>query len=126
MLLKTYAGRFRLTDGGSVAAGVTQLHSARAHAGPQRLSVRIQPARRWSSGATPFTCRKYRCPRPIVTSEYDISEPMAAESRQRTFEYVASERLLVTGGHVHLPGFAHVVPSGSGFRLVPEPWAVDI
>jgi hypothetical protein len=34
----------------------------------------------------------------------------------------ASERLLVTGMHLHFPGFAHVVREGDGYRLVPEAW----
>ena len=65
-------------------------------------------------------------PRPEVTSEFDVSEPLAAENRFKIFDYVAKEGLLVTGGHLHLPGFAHVVPNGRGFQLMPEPWMVVI
>jgi hypothetical protein len=65
-------------------------------------------------------------PRPEVTSEFDISEPLAAENRCKIFDYVAEEGLLVTGGHLHLPGFAHLVPSGRGFQLVPEAGMVEI
>jgi glyoxylase-like metal-dependent hydrolase (beta-lactamase superfamily II) len=65
-------------------------------------------------------------PRPEVTSEYDISEPLAAENRFKIFDYVAKERHLVTGGHLHLPGFAHVIPNGRGYQLVPEAWMVEI
>ena len=32
----------------------------------------------------------------------------------------------MTGGHLHLPGFAHLVPNGRGFQLVPEAWKVVI
>ena len=125
LLLNTYAGRFRLTSGGTVVAGVTQLplpgHTP-GHSGYQ-IDSAGQTLVIW--GDTVHV-PEIQIPRPIVTSEYDISEPMAADSRQRIFEHVASERLLVTGGHVHLPGFAHIVPSGGGFRLVPEPWAVEL
>ena len=31
-------------------------------------------------------------------------------------------RLLVTGMHLHFPGFAHLVRDGSGYRLIPEAW----
>ena len=71
-------------------------------------------------------CRRFQIPRPEVTSEFDVSEPLAAENRFRIFDYVAKEGLLVTGGHLHLPGFAHVVPNGRGFQLMPEPWMVEI
>ncbi|MEJ0097190.1 MAG: hypothetical protein WDM84_03685 [Bauldia sp.] len=65
-------------------------------------------------------------PRPQVTSEYDVDEGLAHANRRKIFDYVAKERLLVTGGHMHLPGFAHVVPEGQGFRLVPESWAIEV
>jgi glyoxylase-like metal-dependent hydrolase (beta-lactamase superfamily II) len=65
-------------------------------------------------------------PRPQVTSEFDINERLAEENRRRIFDLVATEGVLVTGGHLHLPGFAHLVRSGSGFRLVPEPWRVVV
>jgi hypothetical protein len=35
---------------------------------------------------------------------------------------VATDRLLVTGMHLHFPGFAHLVRDGSGYRLIPEAW----
>jgi hypothetical protein len=35
-----------------------------------------------------------------VTSEFDVDERLAAENRRRIFDYVAKERLLVTGGHL--------------------------
>jgi hypothetical protein len=65
-------------------------------------------------------------PRPEVTSEYDISEPLAAENRFKIFDYAAKERHLVTGGHLHLPGFAHIIPNRRGYQLVPEAWMVEI
>ena len=71
-------------------------------------------------------CPRSRIPRPQVTSEYDVDERLAAENRFRIFDYVASERHLVTGGHLHLPGFAHVIPNGAGFQLVPEAWMVAL
>lgn len=65
-------------------------------------------------------------PRPQVTSEYDVDEGLAHANRRRIFEYAAKEGHLVTGGHLHLPAFAHIIPDGQGFRLVPEPWAVVV
>ena len=65
-------------------------------------------------------------PVPGITSEFDISEPMAAENRRKIFDLVAKENMLVTGGHLHLPAFAHLVPDAAGFRLVPEPWQVQL
>jgi glyoxylase-like metal-dependent hydrolase (beta-lactamase superfamily II) len=125
LLLKTYQGRFRRTTGGAVVPGITQLHlpgHTPGHSGYQ-LESAGQTLVMW--GDTVHV-PELQIPRPGVTSEYDISEAMAAESRRKIFDYVASERLLVTGGHLHLPAFAHVVPAGNGFRLVPEPWMVTL
>jgi hypothetical protein len=38
------------------------------------------------------------------------------------FDMVASDRLLVTGMHLHFPGFAHLVRRGSGYQLIPAAW----
>lgn len=62
-------------------------------------------------------------PRPEVTIEFDTDPAMAAATRRRTFDMVASEKQLIAGMHVHFPGFAHVVRSGGGYALLPEPWA---
>jgi hypothetical protein len=34
--------------------------------------------------------------------------------------------LLVAGGHLHMPGFAHLVRNGSFYQLVPERWSVVV
>lgn len=125
MVLSTYAGRFRKTRGGEVVPGITQLHlpgHTPGHSGYQ-IDSAGETLLIW--GDTVHV-PEIQIPVPQVTSEFDISEPSAVESRQKIFEHAASGRVLVTGGHVHLPGFAHVVPQGRGYRLVPEAWAVTL
>lgn len=61
-------------------------------------------------------------PRPDVTMAFDIDPAQAAETRRRTFDMVASERLLFAGMHVHFPGFARLARHGTGYALVQEPW----
>jgi glyoxylase-like metal-dependent hydrolase (beta-lactamase superfamily II) len=61
-------------------------------------------------------------PRPEVTIEFDTDPAMAAATRRRVFDMVATDRLLIAGMHVHYPGFAHVVKQGGGYALSPEPW----
>jgi glyoxylase-like metal-dependent hydrolase (beta-lactamase superfamily II) len=60
--------------------------------------------------------------RPEACMDYDVDKDMAAASRRRVFDMVATDRLLVTGMHLHFPGFSHLVRSGSGYRLIPEAW----
>jgi glyoxylase-like metal-dependent hydrolase (beta-lactamase superfamily II) len=61
-------------------------------------------------------------PRPEVTIEFDTDPAAAAATRRRTFDMVASDRLLIAGMHVHYPGFAHVAHHGTSYALLPEPW----
>jgi hypothetical protein len=51
---------------------------------------------------------------------------LAAESRRRIFDLVASRRLLIAGGHLHMPGFAYVMREGNFYRWVPERWSVVV
>lgn len=53
---------------------------------------------------------------------FDTDLAMAAASRKRMFDRVATDRLLVAGMHVHFPAFSHLVREGSGYRLIPEAW----
>lgn len=61
--------------------------------------------------------------RPDVTMVVDVDPAGAAASRRRIFEMVATDRLLVTGMHLHYPGFGHIAREDDGYRFVPEPWA---
>jgi glyoxylase-like metal-dependent hydrolase (beta-lactamase superfamily II) len=124
-VLAAYREQFRPVRGGKVAEGVTQLplpgHTP-GHSG-YRLDSAGETLVMW--GDTVHV-PEIQIPRPEVTSEYDIDEALAAKNRFKIFDFVAKERHLVTGGHVHIPGFAHVIPDGRGYRLVPEAWMVAI
>jgi glyoxylase-like metal-dependent hydrolase (beta-lactamase superfamily II) len=61
--------------------------------------------------------------RPDVTVNVDSDPPAAAASRKRILDRAATDRLLVTGMHVHFPGFSHVTRArNGGFALVPQAW----
>jgi hypothetical protein len=54
------------------------------------------------------------------------NDPAAAEAaRRRIFDMAVAESLLVTGMHMHFPGFGHVARSGQAYRFVTEPWQLD-
>ncbi|HEX4892461.1 MAG TPA: MBL fold metallo-hydrolase [Hyphomicrobiaceae bacterium] len=61
-------------------------------------------------------------PRPEVSMVVDSDPDAAAATRRRVFDMVASERLLVTGMHLHFPGFGHIARDGAAYRFVPEAW----
>jgi len=60
--------------------------------------------------------------RPEVGIAFDVDPAQAQATRRRMLDMAASERLAVSGGHLHFPAFSHVVREGSGYRLVPEAW----
>jgi glyoxylase-like metal-dependent hydrolase (beta-lactamase superfamily II) len=124
-MLGAYRDQLRPSRAGAVAPGVTLLplpgHTP-GHSG-YRLDSAGETLIIW--GDTVHV-PEIQVPRPQVTSEYDIDEPLAAESRRRIFDLVAAERLPVAGGHLHMPCFAHVVRTGASYRLIPETWSVVI
>ena len=65
-------------------------------------------------------------PRPEVTMVVDVDLDMAEASRRRIFDMAAQERLLVTGMHLHFPGFGHVAKSNSIYQFIQEPWQQSI
>jgi glyoxylase-like metal-dependent hydrolase (beta-lactamase superfamily II) len=65
-------------------------------------------------------------PRPEVCIAFDTDPAAAAASRKKLFDMVATDRLLVAGMHLHFPAFSHLVRTGAGYALVPEPWAFEV
>jgi glyoxylase-like metal-dependent hydrolase (beta-lactamase superfamily II) len=61
-------------------------------------------------------------PRPEVSMVVDVDPAAAAVSRVKMFDMAAQERCLVTGMHMHFPGFGHIAKDTHGYRFVPEPW----
>ena len=61
-------------------------------------------------------------PRPEVTMTVDVDPAAAEASRRRIFDMAAEERLLVTGMHLHFPGFGHIANTDGNYQFVPEPW----
>ena len=104
-MLGAYRDQLRPSRASTVAPGLTLLELP-GHT-PGHASYRFD-----SAGETLLIwgdtvhVPEIQIPRPQVTSEYDIDEPLAAESRRRIFDLVATERLLVAGGHLHMPGCA--------------------
>lgn len=60
--------------------------------------------------------------RPEVCMAFDTDKGQAEATRRRVFDMVATDKLMVTGMHLHFPGFSHLVRQGSGFRLIPAAW----
>jgi glyoxylase-like metal-dependent hydrolase (beta-lactamase superfamily II) len=57
---------------------------------------------------------------PEVTFAADVDREAARATRLRLFDQVATDRLLVTGMHLELPGFGHLTRDAGRFRYEPE------
>lgn len=60
--------------------------------------------------------------RPEIAMVPDTDPDAAVATRRKLLDMAASERLLVTGMHLHFPGFGHVGREGTTYRYFPEPW----
>ena len=60
--------------------------------------------------------------RPEACMAFDTDKGQAEATRRRVFDMVATDRMLVTGMHLHFPGFTRLVREGTGYRLIPAAW----
>lgn len=60
--------------------------------------------------------------RPEITMVPDLDPAAAEASRRRILDMATQDRLLVTGMHLHYPGFGHVSRESGVFRFHPEAW----
>jgi glyoxylase-like metal-dependent hydrolase (beta-lactamase superfamily II) len=116
-----YKDRWRLFKDGEVFPGVTAI--PRPGHTPGHTTYMVSSGREqlliW--GDTVHV-PEVQTARPEACMDFDVDKDMAAASRAKVFDMVATDRLLVTGMHLHFPAFAHLVRSGSGYRLIPAAW----
>jgi glyoxylase-like metal-dependent hydrolase (beta-lactamase superfamily II) len=116
-----YHDRMRLFRAGEVFPGVTAVPS-HGHT-PGHTAFRIASGNEqlliWGDTVH---IPEVQVPRPDVTVVVDTDPAAAAAARRRMFDMAASDRLLVTGMHLHFPGFGHISRRGDGFAFLPEAW----
>jgi glyoxylase-like metal-dependent hydrolase (beta-lactamase superfamily II) len=59
---------------------------------------------------------------PEANLVFDVDPQLGVQTRQRTLDRVATDRLMVAGMHLAFPAFSHVGRSAGGYVLVPEFW----
>lgn len=116
-----YRDRMRLFRSGEVLPGVTAI-PAHGHTPGHTTYLFESRGERLLIWGDTVHIPEVQVPRPEVTVVVDSDPTAAAASRRRIFDMAASERLLVTGMHLHFPGFGHVARRAGGYVFVPEPW----
>ena len=107
-----YKDRWRLFKQGEVFPGVTAIPRPGHTPGHTTFMVSSGKEQLLIWGDTVHV-PEVQTARPEVCMEFDTDADAAAASRRKVFDMVATDRLLVTGMHLHFPGFAHLVRRGS-------------
>jgi glyoxylase-like metal-dependent hydrolase (beta-lactamase superfamily II) len=116
-----YRDRWRLFKQGEVFPGVTAIPRPGHTPGHTTFMISSGSEQLLIWGDTVHV-PEVQTARPEVCMEVDTDQDAAAASRRQVFDMAATDRLLVTGMHLHFPGFAHLVREGTGYRLIPEAW----
>jgi glyoxylase-like metal-dependent hydrolase (beta-lactamase superfamily II) len=116
-----YKDRWRLFKAGEVFPGVTAIPRHGHTPGHTTFMVSSGNAQLLIWGDTVHV-PEVQTARPEVCMDFDTDKDAAAASRRQVFDMVATDRLLVTGMHLHFPGFSHLVRRGSGYQLLPAAW----
>ncbi|HWX49028.1 MAG TPA: MBL fold metallo-hydrolase [Roseomonas sp.] len=116
-----YRDRLRPFRGGEVFPGVTAVHLP-GHT-PGHTGYRIDSGNEslliWGDIVH---VPEVQVARPQVTMQFDVDPALAAETRRRTFDMVATDRQLIAGMHTHFPGFANLARRVDGYHIYHEAW----
>jgi len=121
--IRPYAGRIRtveMREGLEVIPGVFMV-PAPGHT-PGHVSFRLTSQNQtmliWGDIAHQMVIQLAR---PRWRVGVDVDSAIGVESRVRTLEMLAAERILMGGVHVPWPGFGRIIRDGEGFLYVPRP-----
>ena len=64
--------------------------------------------------------------RPEVAFAFDVDPDLAIETRRRTLDMAAADRLQIAGMHMPFPGAGHVVRDGNAYGFIPSRWGYDL
>jgi glyoxylase-like metal-dependent hydrolase (beta-lactamase superfamily II) len=116
-----YLDRMRTFVKGEVFPGVTAIPSHGHTPGHTAFLIESRNERLLVWGDT-IHIPEVQFARPEIAMVPDTDPDAAVASRRRILDMAVSERLLVTGMHMHFPGFGHVARERDAFRFHPEAW----
>jgi glyoxylase-like metal-dependent hydrolase (beta-lactamase superfamily II) len=116
-----YRARMRTFTKGEVFPGITALPS-HGHTPGHTTFLLESGGERLMIWGDVVHFPEVQVPRPEVHMVVDVDYAAAVGSRRKMFDMAAEERCLVTGMHMHFPGFGHIAKDAQGYRFVPEPW----
>ena len=120
-----YRDRMRLFTGGEVFPGVTAIPRPGHTPGHTTYLIADGDDQLLIWGDTVHV-PEVQTARPEVCIAFDTDAAEAEASRRAVFDQAASDELLVTGMHLHFPGFSRLVRDGAGYRLIPAAWEHEL
>ncbi len=120
-----YADRMRLFTGGEVFPGVMALPRPGHTPGHTTFLISSGDDQLLIWGDTVHV-PEVQTARPEVCIAFDCDPAEAEASRRAVFDMAATDKLLVTGMHLHFPGFSRLVRDGSGYRLLSAAWEHEL
>lgn len=118
---KPYLGRMRTFEKGEVFPGITAIPCPGHTPGHTSFLLASGKEQLLVWGDT-VHIPEVQIPCPEISMTVDSDPAQAEATRRRVFDMVATDRLLVTGMHLHFPGFGHLARNGTSYAFVPEPW----
>jgi glyoxylase-like metal-dependent hydrolase (beta-lactamase superfamily II) len=119
------ADRVRTFKSGEILPGVTAIPAAGHTPGHTAYVISSQGQSMIVWGDTVHV-PEIQVARPEVTMEFDTDPEAAAIARQKVFDMVVADDMLVGGMHLHFPGFGHMRREGGKYALTGEQWAFEI
>jgi glyoxylase-like metal-dependent hydrolase (beta-lactamase superfamily II) len=65
-------------------------------------------------------------PEPERSIAFDLDPPQAIATRKNVMDMVATDKLLIAGTHIGVPGVGHVAKASSGYAFVPVSWNANL
>jgi glyoxylase-like metal-dependent hydrolase (beta-lactamase superfamily II) len=121
-----YANRMRPFTGGEVFPGVTAIPRPGHTPGHTTFLISSGDDQLLIWGDTVHV-PEVQTARPEVCIAFDCDPAAAEASRRAVFDMVATDRLLVTGMHLHFPGFSRLQKRrDTGYQLIPAAWEHEL
>ena len=114
-----------IADGATVASGITAI-AAPGHTGGHMVFNVESGGRNLMLTADTANHFVLSLQRPDWEVKFDMDKAMAAASRKKVFDRIATDRIPFIGYHMPYPSVGFIEKAGEGYRFVPESYQLDL
>ena len=114
-----------IADGATVASGITAI-AAPGHTGGHMVFNVESGGKNLMLTADTANHFVLSLQRPDWEVKFDMDKAMAAASRKKVFDRIATDRIPFIGYHMPYPSVGFIEKAGEGYRFVPESYQLDL